>query len=185
MRFTALLLLVIAGITLCSCATFTPRERHDAADLSVPSAYTLYEEGAPAPDQWWQSFNSGELNGLVADALQDHLTLAQVYARLEQARQAVVQAGAARYPAVSASGDASVTLRHTEAVVAADTTKVISEQLSALNTLLGGAGGSPQERRDQPRRRFNGTEPSGPDARLQPVLPVGRTHGKDRRRRPD
>ena len=143
MRFTALLLLVIAGITLCSCATFTPRERHDSADLSVPSAYTLYEEGAPAPEQWWQSFNSEELNGLVADALQDNLTLAQVYARLEQARQAVVQAGAARYPAVSASGDASVTLRHTEADVAADTTKVISEQLSALNTLLGGAGGSP------------------------------------------
>ncbi len=67
-------------------------------ELSLPESYTLYEETAPPPDRWWESFASTELNALIEEALRGNLGLRTSLARLEQSRALAVQAGADRLP---------------------------------------------------------------------------------------
>lgn len=54
-------------------------------------------------DTWWALFKDPELDALIRRALADNLTLAQASARVRQAREQVIVAGAADLPTVSAS----------------------------------------------------------------------------------
>ncbi len=126
-------------LLLCSCAAFTPANRN-AAELGLPPRYSLYDEEAPDPGPWWTAFNNEEINALIAAALQDNLSLAQVVARMEQARLLAVQAGAARYPAVSISGDASITRRRMHQDPSSNDLDIAAKKLGSLNTLLRGSG---------------------------------------------
>lgn len=56
---------------------------------------------------WWQRFDSGELNDLMHQALAANLDVAAAMARIEQARASARSAGASRLPAVEAGAAAS------------------------------------------------------------------------------
>lgn len=69
-----------------------------------------YGRSVPSPFQeeeaalWWQRFGDPVLDALVDKAITNNLDLAQARARLIQARESAVQAGAALLPSASATG---------------------------------------------------------------------------------
>jgi NodT family efflux transporter outer membrane factor (OMF) lipoprotein len=76
-----------------------------AAAAQVPGAAT----GAPAGalEDWWARFHDPELDALITKALQGNLTLKLAASRVQEAREQVRVAGAARQPRVNADADAS------------------------------------------------------------------------------
>ena len=76
------------------------------ANASLDAQQTLVS--APVTSDWWTSFGSRRLDGLVAQALQSSPTLAAAQATLRQARQLyAAQAGSTLYPTVDAKLGAS------------------------------------------------------------------------------
>jgi len=94
--------LAIIGLLFQGCTLFAPQPRTISSD-TIGQEFELYEAVVPPMDQWWESFESEELNQLVERALEGNLTLAQSYARLQQANSTAVKSGAARFPELSAS----------------------------------------------------------------------------------
>ncbi len=103
----------MALVLATSCATYAPEQRPQAP-LELPQAFTLYENPAPSPERWWESFGSIELNGLVEEALRDSLTLKQAYSRLDQSRALVTKAGSDRWPDLQLTSEISNTRRRTD-----------------------------------------------------------------------
>jgi NodT family efflux transporter outer membrane factor (OMF) lipoprotein len=60
----------------------------------------------PPPPNWWQLYNTPELNQLVQDALTHNNNLLQAVANLAQARAALSQARAGRFPSTTLNGGA-------------------------------------------------------------------------------
>ncbi len=129
------LLVALGGM---SCSIHRPPERGIEL-LPLPESYTLYESTAPAPDRWWEAFDSAELNGLISEAVSENFTLQQAASRLLQAGFVAEQAGALRWPEVSATGQASVSVRHTDTGESVSDFDVFSQKLNALGTLAGGS----------------------------------------------
>src|SRR5581483_11479674 len=78
--------------------------------VDVPPAYRAApgmkpHAALPAPD-WWRSFGSRELTGLVERAHLDNLDIAAAVARIEQADAVTRIAGAPLLPLITASGTA-------------------------------------------------------------------------------
>ncbi len=100
-------LAVSAALSACSAGPdYRPAT---SGDLGLPAAY----DGAPTASSdnsaladWWTRFNDPALNGLVTQAIAANLDIAQAEARLRQAREAAIQAGASLLPSASASGRA-------------------------------------------------------------------------------
>ncbi len=63
----------------------------------LPEAFSEGET-LPPTDRWWEAFGDQDLDRLVEEALADNLTLNMAWARLDQARQLTIIAGAGRYP---------------------------------------------------------------------------------------
>ena len=98
--------------TLLSCTIFHP-EPSVEKPVALPETFSLYESG-PAPlSRWWESLGAADLNNLIERALTDNFSIRQTWARLAQIRAAAVQAGAARYPDLTASAGASLGRRGT------------------------------------------------------------------------
>ncbi len=136
-----LLACVAAGALAVSCARFTPPER-GADELPVPPEFALYDDGGEIPAQWWQIFESEELNRLVEQALTGNLSLQQVYARLIQAEFVAIQAGAGRFPELGYSGDASVSRQRADTGESRDRLEFLNQKIAAWNQLAG-AGAVP------------------------------------------
>jgi NodT family efflux transporter outer membrane factor (OMF) lipoprotein len=113
----------LAATALAACTTVGPDFTPPAAPpittytrSALPASFGGAEGGAAqqlvvaprvAPD-WWTSFGAPRLDALVAQALQNSPTLAAAEATLRQAEQLyAAQAGATRYPTVSARFGAS------------------------------------------------------------------------------
>lgn len=102
-----LLLLATAG-----CAVGPSYRTPVVTDLGIPANY--YSAGAVAGAErplstadlagWWGRFGDPQLNSLVEKAILANLDLRQAEARLRQAREASVQAGAALLPNASLGG---------------------------------------------------------------------------------
>jgi multidrug efflux system outer membrane protein len=107
------LFLLLGVWILFSCSPFKPAVMPDAAG-EIPDAYALYEGEADYASPWWESMGSAELNRLISAALSDNFTLKEAWFRLQQARSLAVQAGAERYPDLSASGAIELDRRRTE-----------------------------------------------------------------------
>ena len=107
MNFTYTWLLIPSVALLSSCAIFAPDERTDL-NADLPEQFDLYtENGLDTTNRWWLTFQSSELNGLIEEALTNSPTIQQSWARLAQADALAVQAGAARYPTLDYSINAS------------------------------------------------------------------------------
>ncbi len=95
--------------SLAACSIGPEYRPSTASDLGVPETYIDGRNAAPDADElatWWQRFEDPVLNDLVDRAVIANLDIAQAQARLRQAREASVQAGANLLPSASASGRA-------------------------------------------------------------------------------
>ena len=110
-RYHLLLFLSIA--MLASCSPFKPAAVPDAPG-EFPDAYSLYSGEIDVSSPWWDLVGSPELSRLIDTALSDNFTLKEAWARLQQTRALAVQAGAAFYPDLAASGSVDYTRRRSE-----------------------------------------------------------------------
>jgi len=100
--------LLASGMLLLSgCAAVGPDYQQPV--LAAPTQWSATQEltaAAPrlAQAAWWQAFNDPILTGLIEQADQTSLDLVQARARIVQARSELTIAGAARLPALNASG---------------------------------------------------------------------------------
>jgi multidrug efflux system outer membrane protein len=103
-------LIAIPGILLIllsSCAIYAPDNRSDL-NQHAPETFSLYSTDAANPtNQWWLSFQSPELDALIAESLTNSPTLQQAWAKLAQAEAIAIKAGAARYPSLGYDGSAA------------------------------------------------------------------------------
>ncbi len=107
-RYHGLLLISIA--LLVSCSPFKPPVKPNEP-VMLPQSYSLYNGEPQMRSLWWESIGSTELNRLIAEALADNISLKEAWFRLLQARSLAVQAGADRFPDLSAAGSAEYTRR--------------------------------------------------------------------------
>jgi NodT family efflux transporter outer membrane factor (OMF) lipoprotein len=113
-RLYALLFTVTA---LGSC-TLTPDYFRPA--VPIPPTFTA-KSPVPVPSidpEWWRLFRSRTLNRLVAEANADNTDIAAAVSRVEQARASFRIARASLFPAIEASGDATITRTKVEGMSA-------------------------------------------------------------------
>ncbi|QDU35097.1 Outer membrane protein OprM precursor [Poriferisphaera corsica] len=98
------ILLCTPLLSLTAC-NFTPPI--DDSPIPLPDTYTQLdpnvnyaEAPTPLPARWWQSFNDPNLSALIEEALTHNFTIKSAWARIDQARAAAAQTGAASYPSV-------------------------------------------------------------------------------------
>ncbi len=113
--FTIIITMTLFG----GCAPFTPAQRPDAP-VRMPAAYSLYSEGVPVADHWWESFDSPELNRLVETALSGNFDIRTALARLRQADAVARQAGAALMPTVDVTMSGEINRTHSQTTSQAD-----------------------------------------------------------------
>ncbi|BBO89440.1 efflux transporter outer membrane subunit [Desulfosarcina ovata] len=102
------LILILGILMLVSCAPFQP-ERIPDAPGPLPGTFAIYNAAVDVTLPWWPSLGSPELNRLIDEALSGSFTLKESWARLRQTEALAIQAGAERFPAVTASGSAEST----------------------------------------------------------------------------
>ncbi len=93
---------------IASCAALPPVENAHQLE-SMPQHFSLVAGSIDLSTEWWQDFNSEELNNLMAEAVNENFTVREAYARLSQAHYAALKAGAAQWPTISASAGADHT----------------------------------------------------------------------------
>lgn len=98
-------------IALSACTTnLAPQPPVSDAAIAMPAAYDYVAEVetlAQTDEAWWESFETAELEALVADALEANQTLAQGLANIRASRAALQIADAAFLPQASAGLSAS------------------------------------------------------------------------------
>jgi len=111
MRYLPVILL---SLVLAACAVEQPPEIQETARQALPEATPVpvdFNEAAAAAtgdvtEGWLASFGDPELEALVAEAIQNNLSLRAAAARLDAAAGFATQAGAELVPAIGASGAA-------------------------------------------------------------------------------
>ena len=95
--------LVAACLMLQACSSFRPKPR-TRGPVELPARYALYTGGEEGPNDWWQAFDSPELNRLIEAALTGNFNLKSAWARLKQARATAKKTGANLYPTLGVEG---------------------------------------------------------------------------------
>jgi NodT family efflux transporter outer membrane factor (OMF) lipoprotein len=98
---------------LVACSPFAPAPMPNAPG-QLPDTFSLYSGELDASLPWWESVGSPELSRLIKAALSDNFSLKEAWFRLEQARSLAVQAGADRYPDLSANAGVELARRRSE-----------------------------------------------------------------------
>ncbi|NMT65110.1 efflux transporter outer membrane subunit [Marinobacter orientalis] len=93
---------LVAVLFLTACAT---RQEAPRAPVELPGEFTRAGQ-RDVPDTWWKSFDDRQLDRLVAQALEDNLSLRASYQRLRQARAVADRQGAALFPSLDATATA-------------------------------------------------------------------------------
>lgn len=136
-----------AALLVCGCTAGPDYRPPAAANLGVPSAFAppLTRTGADptslAPADlaaWWRQFNDPLLTDLVGRATAGNLQIAQSLARLAQARESRVQAGADLLPTVNGSTGASRNFTHGSGVSRGTTDLSLGSDASWQVDLFGG-----------------------------------------------
>ena len=112
---TRFLSIFAAVLIISGCASFEPPARPDVP-LDLPEQFSMYTAGeTTAPGRWWQSFNSDELDCLVAEAISGNFDIRTAWSRLKQADAVARKAGADLRPTVDYSGGAQKKWQQTRA----------------------------------------------------------------------
>ena len=101
-------------LTLGGCSLFDPSDRPEAP-INMPESYSLYTDKDQGPDKWWRAFGSGELNGLVDEALSGNFDVRGAWARLKQVDALAWQASTDLFPAIDYSAGAAKNWLQTKA----------------------------------------------------------------------
>lgn len=100
---------LVALLAACSVGS-----EYQRPQVNAPATFS--QGGGVAADQiaadWWKSFGSAELNGLIDKSLASNTDIRAAIARIEQARAQLKIAGADLLPSVDASANASRTRRN-------------------------------------------------------------------------
>jgi len=121
----------VVVVSSTSCAVFAPERRDAGESATIPAAYRVSDsEGIPVSNRWWEEFGDEQLNGLIAVALTNNLTIAQAEARLRQARALEIEQRSALFPEVAGEASASVTERESDGT-SGDTTESYSLGIAA------------------------------------------------------
>jgi multidrug efflux system outer membrane protein len=91
-----------------SCASLPPVESQPQVD-NLPRQFSVDTGSIDLTTGWWKDFGSDELNSLMTEAMNTNFSVREAYARLSQAHFAALEAGAALWPTLSASGGAGFT----------------------------------------------------------------------------
>ncbi len=86
-----------------ACSPFAPQAT-DLEPVSLPEDFSLDYQGTQILDNWWESWESPELNSLVQKALDENFDLRSAWARLRQARALAERTGAGLWPEASLQG---------------------------------------------------------------------------------
>ncbi len=106
--FRSVLVLIIP-LLLSSCAIYAPDHR-TTLNRNLPKRFSIDSTKGPnIEEKWWKSFQSLELNGLIAEALTNSPSIQQAWARLAYADAIAAKVNAMRYPDVSYQATASDT----------------------------------------------------------------------------
>lgn len=108
---TIRLIVLLPVVAFTSCRTMSRPERQ-GDPVALPEQFSptpLDQKGESAVRDWWTAFDSPDLTVLVGSALSDNLSIAQVEARLRQARAVARQSLASRRPQASVGASASTT----------------------------------------------------------------------------
>lgn len=102
-------LAILSLTTLLSACSLVPDYMRPDMSMSDDwrGAAASVDESAKVDEQWWVRFDSQELDGLVAAALEENTELRAALARIEQSRASLMVAGAPLLPQANATGAAS------------------------------------------------------------------------------
>ncbi len=137
-------LLLLTVVWALGCNSLLPK-RSSPSEGEMPGEYSLADAEEFNNNRWWRDFESDELEDMVSEALQQNLTLRQLWARLDQAEANAIQAASLLYPQLDLTADASynrsVTTLETE-------TPSFRRQLrnAAVSSLANSLAGSLSER---------------------------------------
>lgn len=109
-RLRAVLLGACAMLSLAACATVPDLGPKPQPKTFAPPAIDLAPAEWPA-ERWWSAYNDPQLAILIEEALAGSPDMATAAARIRKADAMAQQAGAARYPSLSAQGQATRTRR--------------------------------------------------------------------------
>lgn len=99
---------IVASVVLfiSACSVYTP-EKRDLKPAEMPEQFKRLDlfpdKSGMAPNKWWETFNSPELNRLIQQGLENNLDIHQALARIKQARAALEKVGGSTVPSVSAN----------------------------------------------------------------------------------
>lgn len=93
-------------LLLAGCTAFVPR-RDAPPEGELPDQFSLGDAAGAQPTPWWYDFGSEPLNELIDEAMQENLTLRQLWARLDQSGAVATQAASGLYPQLDYGGNAS------------------------------------------------------------------------------
>ncbi|MBP7828460.1 MAG: efflux transporter outer membrane subunit [Kiritimatiellae bacterium] len=98
---------LLGGVILLasSCALVRP-DRERAAPVDLPGEFSSDGGRAVSTNRWWTSFDSPALDALVEQALASNFDIRKAWARLDQARELAIQAGADRWPGLNLDASA-------------------------------------------------------------------------------
>lgn len=112
-RRARLTLLLATACALAGCSMVPAYERPSVPTQAAWSAQPGAQTAAVAVSaDWWQHFESPELEKLMAEALAANQDIAAAIARIDQARANIRISGAPLLPSVEATGSTSGTLSH-------------------------------------------------------------------------
>ena len=94
----------VAVAVLAACATPPGSEPQGTPAMELPTATA---DVPPVAIDWWTQFGDAQLDGLVAEALQNNRDLARAMARIDQSRAVLRLARADRLPSVEANATAA------------------------------------------------------------------------------
>ncbi len=106
LRAALAIVVMLLMVVLAGCEAFLPK-RTAPAEGPVPESFSEANEQGDRSNRWWREFGSEELEGLVQEAMDENLTLRQLWARLDQAGSLTVQAASLLYPQLDVLGDSS------------------------------------------------------------------------------
>lgn len=98
--------LLLTTVLFVGCEAFLPK-RSVPPEGPLPESFSQAGNEPAQSNRWWQEFGSDELEALVQEAMDENLTLRQLWARLDQAGSLTVQAASLLYPQLDITGDSS------------------------------------------------------------------------------
>lgn len=104
----------VALLALAACAAGPNYRPATAVQLGVPDRFVSSPASPAQPDlaTWWERFSDPVLTELTRRALADNFDIAQAAARLNQARESMVQSRAQQLPILGLSGGAGRDFNH-------------------------------------------------------------------------